>query len=110
MAMTYVDALNVVIPMVEGEVAEKLVALRERMARKSTSSKPTKTQVANEGVKEKILEVLLRAGERMTCGAITSAVEGDYSSQKISALLRQLVEGGKVVKTMKKKVAYFELA
>jgi hypothetical protein len=46
----------------------------------------------------------------MTCGAITSAVEGDYSSQKISALLRQLVEGGKVVKTMEKKVAYFELA
>lgn len=110
MAMTYVDALNVVIPMVDGEVAEKLVALRERMGRKSTSSKPTKTQIANEGVKGSILEVLLHAGERMTCGAITAAIEGDYSSQKISALLRQLVADGKVVKTMEKKVAYFELA
>ena len=110
MAITYVDALNTVIPMVEGEVAEKLTALREQMAKKRGSSKPTKTQVENEGIKNEILEALAEADEPMTCGEITKALEGDYTSQKISALLRQLVAGGKVTKSTEKKVSRFELA
>ena len=110
MAITYVDALNTVIPMVDGEVAEKLTALREQMAKKRGSSKPTKTQVENEGIKAEILEALVEADEPMTCGEITKALEGDYTSQKISALLRQLVAGGKVTKSTEKKVSRFELA
>ena len=110
MAITYVDALNTVIPMVDGEVAEKLTALREQMAKKRGSSKPTKTQVENEGIKNEILEALAEADEPMTCGEITKALEGDYTSQKISALLRQLVAGGKVTKSTEKKVSRFELA
>ena len=110
MAITYVDALNTVIPMVDGEVAEKLTALREQMAKKRGSSKPTKTQVANEAVKAEILEALAEADEPMTCGEITKVLEGDYTSQKISALLRQLVAGGKVTKSTEKKVSRFELA
>lgn len=108
MAITYVDALNTVIPMVDGEVAEKLTALREQMAKKRTSSKPTKTQVANEAVKGEILEAL--ADGRMTCGEVVKALDGEYTSQKVSALLRQLVGTGKVNKVTEKKVSYFELA
>lgn len=108
MAITYVDALNTVIPMVDGEVAEKLMALREQMAKKRTSSKPTKTQVANEAVKGEILEAL--ADGRMTCGEVVKALDGEYTSQKISALLRQFVGTGKVNKVTEKKVSYFELA
>jgi len=108
MAITYVDALNAVIPMVDGEVAEKLTVLREQMAKKRTSSKPTKTQVANEAVKGEILEAL--ADGRMTCGEVVKALDGEYTSQKISALLRQLVGTGKVNKVTEKKVSYFELA
>ena len=108
MAITYVDALNTVIPMVDGEVAEKLTALREQMAKKRTSSKPTKTQVANEAVKGEILETL--ADGRMTCGEVVKALDGEYTSQKVSALLRQLVGTGKVNKVTEKKVSYFELA
>ena len=108
MAITYVDALNTVIPMVDGEVAEKLTALREQMAKKRTSSKPTKTQVANEAVKSEILEAL--ADGRMTCGEVVKALDGEYTSQKVSALLRQLVGTGKVNKVTEKKVSYFELA
>lgn len=110
MAMTYVEALETVIPMVEGEVAEKLTALKAQMAKKKGSSKPTKTQLENEKVKEEILSVLLQAEEGMTCGEITKALEGEYTSQKISALLRQLVGAGKVVKSTEKKVSRFELA
>ena len=110
MAMTYVEALETVIPMVEGEVAEKLTALKAQMAKKKGSSKPTKTQLENEKVKDEILEVLAGAEEGMTCGEITKALEGEYTSQKISALLRQLVGAKKVVKSTEKKVSRFELA
>lgn len=108
MAMTYVEALETVIPMVEGEVAEKLTALKAQMAKKKGSSKPTKTQVENEGIKGEILELL--ADGRMTCGDVVKALDGEYTSQKISALLRQLVGAGKVNKVIEKKVSYFELA
>ena len=86
MAMTYVEALETVIPMVEGEVAEKLVALKEQMAKRHTSSKPTKTQLENEKVKEEILSVLLQSEEGMTCGEIVKALEGEYTSLKRKSL------------------------
>ncbi len=108
MAMTYVDALNVAIGAVDGEVAEKLTALREQIAKQKGSSKPTKTQIENEAVKEKILEVL--SDEPMTVKEILAVIDGDYSSQKISALLRQLVNADKVEKTVEKKVSRFALA
>lgn len=110
MAITYVDALNAVIPMVDGEVAEKLEALKAQMAKKRTSSKPTKTQVENEGIKEKILAVLAECDEAVTVKEILPLMDDDYTSQKISALLRQLVTSGKVVKTVEKKVSRFSLA
>ena len=37
-------------------------------------------------------------------------VLGDLSNQKVSALIRQLVESGEVVKTVDKKKSYFSLA
>ena len=92
MAMTYVDALNVAIEAVaDEEVIE-----------------PTKTEVENEGIKANILEVLTDEG--VTVKTLLGELEGDYTSQKISALLRQLVADGKVVKTIEKKVSYFSLA
>ena len=110
MAITYVDALNAVIPMVDGEVAEKLTALREQVAKKRSSSKPTKTQLANEPIKAEILEVLANAEERMSCKDINAALEGSYTPQKVSALMVQLVKAGKVSKETEGKVSYFTLA
>lgn len=65
----------------------EIVKLDERNA--SRSSKPTKTQIENEPIKEKILEVL-STGERMVASAIAERLE--ISTQKASALCRQLVE------------------
>jgi len=109
MAMTYVDALNVAIETVaDEEVIEKLTALKAQMGKKRTSTKPTKTQVENEGIKANILETLTDEG--VTVKTLLGELAGDYTSQKISALLRQLVAEGKVVKTIEKKVSYFSLA
>ena len=111
MAMTYVEALEQAIAICgEGEVAEKLTALKAQVAKKRSSSKPTKTQVENEAIKEQILAVLAECDEGVMVKEILGMLEGDYTSQKISALLTQLVKAGKVVKTIEKKVSRFALA
>ena len=100
--MTKREFLNEVIAVIDGtsevdvlvlkEFAKaEIVKLDERNA--SRSSKPTKTQIENEPIKEKILEVL-STGERMVASAIAERLE--ISTQKVSALCRQLVESKKL--------------
>lgn len=110
--MTYVDALNVAIELTEGEVQEKLIALRDATAkRNSADRKPTKTQEANESVKADIL-AFLADGEKYTVSEIMAGVPSlaDASNQKASALVRQLVEADAVVREEIKRKAYFHLA
>jgi hypothetical protein len=79
--------------------------------RKGKGSKtPTKTQKENEGIKAIILETLNTSEVAMTVTELvcTESLNG-YSNQKISALLRQLVESGQVSKEMVKKKAYFSI-
>ena len=100
--MTKREFLNEVIAVIDGtsevnvlELKEfakaEIVKLDERNANRS--SKPTKTQIENEPIKEKILEVL-STGEKMVASAIAEKVE--ISTQKASALCRQLVESQKL--------------
>ena len=78
----------------------------EVLSRKRTSSKPTKTQIANESVKAEIAEVLSAAEAPLTVGEIVKALDNAYTSQKVSALLRQM----NVTKIVDKKVSRFEIA
>ena len=50
-------------------------------------------------------------GERYTVTELIKGIEtiADYSNQKISALLSQLVKDGKVVRTVEKGKTYFAL-
>lgn len=82
----------------------------ERLAnRKSTQ---TKNQKENEGIMETIVEVLSEVGEAVTVSELMKADErmAEYSNQKLSALLKKLVEAGKVTKVVDKKKSYFSLA
>ena len=83
----------------------------ELLDRKASNKKATKTQEANIGIKSTILAVL-EGGKSMTVTEMqgASAELGELSNQKVSALVRQLVEAGKVVKTIDKKVSRFSLA
>jgi DNA-binding transcriptional ArsR family regulator len=78
------------------------------LSRKRSTTKPTKTQRENEGIKERILATLTE--EPMTIGEINAAMETEYSPQKMSALLKQLVDTKKVIKDTIGKVPYFSLA
>jgi hypothetical protein len=82
----------------------------ELLAKKNTSEKkPTAQQVANEGLKEVILNVLTENGGLMTITDIQkSAVElAELSNQRISALVRQMV-GISVERVEDKRKAYFK--
>ena len=122
--MTYAQAIDKALEMIDTALAtdpsmwedldvtrDKLEALKVQLAKRGTSKTPTKTQKENEGVMETILEVLADNGDRMT---VTEMLADDrlngYTNQKISALLRKLIEAKKVEKTMEKKKAYFALA
>ena len=77
--------------------------------RKSNKSKSlTKTQKANEEVKAVIADVLAESGEKMTVTQLLGDERlSGYTNQKISALLRQMVDSGKADKVIEKKKAYF---
>lgn len=83
----------------------------ELLNKKRSNSKPTKTQIENEKIKEKILEVLTDVNEVMTISELMTA-DGleNYSNQKLSVLCHQLVNEHKVVNTKVKKVSYFKIA
>ena len=79
--------------------------------KKAQNKKATKTQEQNVGIKATILEVLATIGS----GTVTDIQNGNaelsaLSNQKVSALVRQLVESGEVVKTIDKKRSIFSLA
>ena len=72
----------------------------------------TKTQKENEKLIEVIYEAMANAGKAMTVTEIFKVVENDdiKSSQKVSALVKKLVDAERVVRTEDKKKAYFSIA
>lgn len=111
--MTYAQALEIAIAVVEDEVAkERLEALKAQLAKRSSSKTPTKTQKENEVIMERIVDTLARIGKPATVTEIlVSGIEGyTLTNQKTSALLRKLVEAERVVKAIEGKKAVFSIA
>lgn len=84
----------------------------ELLNKKANRTGTTRTQKENEGIKEKIIEALVRIATPVT---ITELQEQDeemsqYSNQKISALLTQLIKEEKVVRNKDKKKSVFTIA
>lgn len=79
----------------------------ELLQKKSSNRKPTKTQEENKSLKNEILSVLTDEGMTVTEIQKSSEILGNVSNQKVSALLRQLVEVGTVEKTTDKKKSLF---
>ena len=75
----------------------------------SRTDKPTKKQAENNAIVKIIYDTLVYLGKASTIETIkdTDADLSDYTPQKISALLKKLVDAGKVVKSYEKKKAYY---
>lgn len=109
--ITRVEALNLAIAALtdNADAVEVLTTIRDSIAKANSrkSDKPTKTQVENAGIKDNILAVMSRDG--MTIGDIATALGGEYTSQKVMALVRQLIQSGKVERYEDKRKALFRL-
>ena len=76
----------------------------------SRTGKPTKTQVENETIKNTIFNILQTTNKPMTVTQLLATEElNGLSNQKVSALLTQLRDVNKVVRTVEKKVAYYSI-
>lgn len=107
--MTNAKALIFVLENVEGlpsEVYEKLEAMRVSLEKKSASRKPTAVQIANVELMEAILNAM-KLNTVYQCKDIAKLCDIE-STQKVSALMRKLVDDGKVTKCSEKGVTYFQ--
>ena len=95
------------------EILRDFIAHEMELLEKKNSApkKPTAAQVANEAIKTAIVDGM----EVNRLYSVTEIIKeipecADLTNQRVSALLRQLKEDGKVVRTEEKRKAYFSLA
>ena len=76
----------------------------------SADRKLSGNALANVGLREEIIEILSKNPEHLfTATEVQKAMKDEYSNQRISALLKQLKEEGKVEKIQDKRKSYFKL-
>ena len=112
--MTIVEQYNAIISKVEGILTDAEIAfLKERAemhSKKNASRGMTATQKANLEILDTIREILAEKDEAVTISdLIKEEPLNTYTNQKISALMKKLVDGGEVEKTSIKKVSYFRI-
>jgi len=96
----------------DSEIVEFCNKEIEMLEARKASKKPSQKQRDNVVHIETIKGILAEAEAPMSIPEIrgADATLAEFSSQKISALLKKLVDDGSVIKSMEKKVAYFSLA
>jgi hypothetical protein len=114
--LTKRDHYNTLLDLAEVKANPKLVEFIEHelelLDRKnSTDKKPTAQQTANEAIKVAILDNMAEGKMYTITDLIKSVPEcADLTNQRVSALVRQLVDDKVVVRTEDKRKAYFSLA
>ena len=114
--LTNVLALEMVLAMEEvksnQELVEKLTKMKEQFEKKNNSStgskKLTKTQIENEEIKAQILEVMTSEPKAIKELQAENESLAEYTNQKLSALLKQLVGENKVERVEEKRAAKFK--
>lgn len=80
--------------------------------KKRASGAKTANQKANDELVEKLYKVLAEIGRPVTISELQKENEefGAMSNQKVSALMKKLVDADRVIKTPDKKKSYFSIA
>ena len=119
--MNMVEKFTAIKAMLNGEKVEgfsvedavKFLDTRIEQTEKKNASggerKPTKTQLENEVIKEQIVQYLGSVNSAVSVGDICKAV-GIDSNQKVTSLVTQLRNAGKVKRIENKGKAYYHLA
>lgn len=84
----------------------------ELLAKKSGKTTKTKNQKENDEILQTILNCMSTATTPHTITELQGLFEelSGYSNQKLSALMKKLVDSGKVTKEVIKKKSYFSIA
>ena len=109
--MSYVSAIDAILngEPCEGEVAERLTALRESVAKRaSRKAGPTKAQIANAEIGEAVASAM-EQGAVYTIADVSALVPAlaGATPQKVGPILRRLRDAGRLTETkVKGKVVY----
>ena len=106
-AMANVVAINTNVDFMEFINAEL-----KRLDSKKPSKKDTEKKELNDLIKDTIIAVLTANAETPLSITDMQRVSADlsgYSNQKLSALVKQLVDSGEVEKTIEKRKSYFSI-
>ena len=112
--MTNVKALSYILTNCElpEEVKSKVEAMKASYEKKASAErKPTPTQTENANFKAEIL-TFLADGNKYTVSDLMKGIPSlaELSNQRVSAIVRQLVANGEVIRVEEKRKAYFQLA
>ena len=97
----------------KAEMLEFIAHEIELLEKKNSKTGQTKTQKENEVLMAQLLEALAEFDKPITVSEFmkeSSHEVATLSNQKLSALLKKLVDAQKVVKSTEKKKSYFSLA
>jgi len=96
----------------EVEMVEFIDREIELLNKKRASGAKTANQKANDELVEKLYKVLAEIGRPVTISELQKENEefGAMSNQKVSALMKKLVDADRVIKTPDKKKSYFSIA
>lgn len=113
--MTYATAIDFAIKALgdtNPEAVERLKALTAQLAKRSSKTGPTKTQKENEVIKGLIIEILEEVEGFIPMAELLAdpRVPEGTSTQKMGALLRQLINDEKVEKNVYKKRTFYAIA
>lgn len=112
------ESFTEIVEILKGLGKERLVGVMEHelelLAKKNASGtgKLTAVQVANEGIKEEILECMAKEPNRLfTISEMQKIFPccAELSNQRVSALVRQLVKDEKVERLEEKRKAVFRI-
>lgn len=105
MVLDYIQDNEMLVEFINNEIS--------LLTKKASSSVKSKTQLENDNIKSRILEVLMESQEKFTITDFQNTYEefsiSKYSNQKMSALFTQLVNEQKIYKTIDKKKSYFSV-
>ena len=97
----------------KAEMLEFIAHEVELLEKKNSRTGQTKTQKENEVLMAQLLEALAEFDKPITVSEFmkeSSHEVATLSNQKLSALLKKLVDSKKVIKTVEKKKSFFSLA
>ena len=106
-SMALDNALNLGVDVLGKETYDRLVDLKNSLKKKK-SGKETEKQKENNAIMALILDILAD-GSKKTVTEIMVALDNKYSNQKITSLVKKLVDEEEVVRSVESRVAYFSI-